>query len=68
MNVCLRPTLLIFTLAIALSGCVQKTTWYEERCERAGFKAGTANFDKCIARDLAWIEENNRRASEELGP
>jgi hypothetical protein len=69
MNVIMRPTLLIFVMAIALLGCVSnQQTWYEERCERIGFKSGTSDFNDCIARDRAWIKENRRRASEGIGP
>lgn len=69
MNAKLRQLPLILLAAFVLSACVtDDATWYQERCERAGLKKGTAAFNQCTARDRAWIAENNRRANEGRGP
>jgi hypothetical protein len=52
-----------------LTACLaQDPTWYEDRCLRLGFKAGSADFKDCIERDQSWIDENRRRASGTVGP
>lgn len=51
-----------------LTACLTDTpTWFEDRCLRLGFERGSAAFNDCVKRDLQWIEDNNRRASE-VGP
>ncbi|MBT3701472.1 MAG: hypothetical protein HOE62_07380 [Alphaproteobacteria bacterium] len=50
--------------ALALvTACVSKeVTWYEQRCQQIGLSKGTADFDKCVARDEAWIDADRKRA------
>jgi hypothetical protein len=56
---------LFATAALALvAGCVSgQTTWYEQRCERLGLSKGTAEFEKCVQRDQAWVDADQKRAA-----
>ncbi len=55
-----------FTL---LAACMaREPTWYEDRCLRLGFKAGSTEFNDCVERDQRWDDDNRRRANEAVGP
>mgnify|MGYP003985589541 CR=1 FL=1 len=63
-----RIVLCIVALTLLTACMTQEPTWYEDRCLRLGFKAGSAKFNDCIARDRRWIEDNEPRASGTVGP
>ncbi len=63
-----RLILCIAALSL-LTICMAKgSTWYEDRCLRLGFKAGSADFNNCIERDQGWIDDNKRRTDGTVGP
>ncbi len=62
---------LIFFAALgaALSACqTERPTWFQERCERAGFVKGTPEYNECVARDLEWIRQQEDRRNQPAGP
>jgi hypothetical protein len=60
----LTKILCVVVLAGMAAACVSKeTTWYEQRCHKIGLKKGTADFDKCVARDKAWVEADQKKAA-----
>ena len=48
----MRSVLLSVAL-VALVACESGPTWYEQRCRRAGIEAGTADMERCVAREQA---------------
>jgi hypothetical protein len=58
-----RVFLVTATMALVASCVSNETTWYEQRCQKIGLSKGTADFEKCIARDQAWIEADKKRAA-----
>lgn len=61
--------LVLCALGIALSACqTERPTWFQERCERAGFSKGTPAYDECVARDLEWVRQQEERRNRPAGP
>ena len=61
--------LTVAALGIVLSACqTERPTWFQERCERAGFVKGTPEYNDCVARDLEWIRQQEDRRNQPAGP
>ncbi len=56
-------------LGVLLAACqTERPTWFQERCERAGFVKGTQAYDECVARDLEWLRQQDERRNQPAGP
>jgi hypothetical protein len=59
----LTRTIIVAGALALLTACVSKeVTWYEQRCQQIGLKQGTSDFEKCVARDEAWVQADRKRA------
>ena len=58
-----RIILVAGTLALVTACISKEATWYEQRCQKIGLSKGTADFEKCVARDEAWIAADRKKAS-----
>lgn len=61
--------IVLAVLGVVLSACqTERPTWFQERCERAGFVKGTPEYNECVARDLEWIRQQEDRRNQPAGP
>ena len=55
-----RRLVFIGIVVLAASACSTERTWYEERCIRAGLEPGSDGYRGCVARELDYLEDNQR--------
>ena len=61
----MQRVLLVATTAFIAFGCTEPrsgASWYETRCiDQYGMRPGTTEFNACISRERAYVEETQAR-------